>query len=39
MKQNIHIRKAAEADLDYIERLYEDICDHLERNKIGRAHV
>lgn len=32
MKQNIHIRKAAEADLDYIERLYEDICDHLERN-------
>lgn len=30
MKQNIHIRKAAEADLDQIEKLYEDVCDYLE---------
>ena len=30
MKKDIQIRKAAEADLDQIEKLYEDICDHLE---------
>ena len=30
VKKDIQIRKAAEADLDQIEKLYEDICDHLE---------
>ncbi|MDE5697764.1 MAG: GNAT family N-acetyltransferase [Lachnospiraceae bacterium] len=30
MKQDIGIRKAVEADLDCIEKLYEDLCDHLE---------
>ena len=30
VKKDSQIRKAAEADLDQIEKLYEDICDHLE---------
>lgn len=30
VKKDIQIRKAAEADLDQIEKLYEDICDRLE---------
>lgn len=33
MKQDIQIRKAAESDLDCIEKLYEDICGHLETHK------
>lgn len=30
MKQNIRIRRAVEADLDCIGKLYEDVCDYLE---------
>lgn len=33
MKQDIHIKKAVEADVDGIEKLYEDICDYLEMHK------
>ena len=36
MKQDIQIRKAVEADLDRIEKLYEDICDYLE-TRAGRG--
>lgn len=30
---DIHIRKAVEADMDSIGKLYEDICDYLEVNR------
>ena len=30
MRQDIQIRKAVKADLDCIEKLYDDICDYLE---------
>ncbi len=33
MKQDIQVRKATESDLDDIEKLYEDICVHLETHK------
>ena len=33
MKQNIQVRKAVEADLDGIEKLYDDICDFLAAHK------
>ena len=33
MEQDIQIRKAAESDLDSIEKLYEDICGYLETHK------
>lgn len=33
MKQDIQVRKAMEADIDCIEKLYEDICDYLEMHK------
>lgn len=33
MEQDIQIRKAVEADLDDIEKLYENVCDHLEAHK------
>lgn len=33
MKQDIHIKKAVEADVDGIEKLYEDIYDYLEMHK------
>ncbi len=33
MKQDIQVRKAAETDLECIERLYDDICDYLEAHK------
>lgn len=33
MKQEIQIRKAVEADLDCIGKLYEDICDYLETHR------
>lgn len=33
MKQDIQIKKAVKADLDCIEKLYEDVCDYLETHK------
>ena len=33
MKQDIYIRKAVEADIDDIEKLYEDVCDYLKMHK------
>ncbi len=33
VKRDIHIEKAVEADIDCIERLYEDVCDYLEMHK------
>lgn len=33
MKQNIQVRKAVEADIDDIEKLYDDICDYLAAHK------
>ena len=33
MEQDIQVRKAVEDDLDHIEKLYEDVCDHLESHK------
>ena len=33
VKQDIQIRKAVEADLECIERLYEDACDYLETHR------
>lgn len=33
MKQDIQIRKATEADLERIEKLYEDICGYLETHE------
>ncbi len=33
VKQDIQIRKAVEADLECIERLYEDVCDYLETHR------
>ncbi len=32
VKQGISIRKAVETDIDCIGKLYEDICDHLEKH-------
>jgi GNAT superfamily N-acetyltransferase len=33
VKQDIHIRKAVKTDIDCIGKLYEDICDYLEKHK------
>lgn len=33
LNQDIQIRKAVEADLDYIEKMYGDICDYLETHE------
>lgn len=33
MKQEIQIRKAVDADLDCIGKLYEDVCDYLEAHR------